>query len=239
MSQQKFMLLSALKKYFLVVFICLLVNILIFIFWWVVTDPNNYIWKVIDDTKAHIIITACNKLFFIRYYVSFVIINCLLAALLFVETKRIISVSIVLFVLMFYLLSRYLFDPFIGQNYYALFENQSVSKSFFLEPVLDADKSICPFLFEKLNDKHSFAREQAARGLGVLAYKPACDKLNTILNDTTESIYMRAECYFALKKINTKETRVLLEDFSVRQNNKVLDSTLVEQINFLETQDVF
>jgi len=233
------MLVSALKKYFLIGFIYLFVNILIFIFWWVVTDPGNYVWNVIDDKKAHLIISICNKIFFIRYYISLVIINCLLAAMLFVETKRILTGCIVLFALMFYVVSRFLFDPFIGKNYYTIFENQIVSKNFFLEPVLDAGKSICPFLFEKLYDKPSFPREQAARGLGVLAYKPACNKLNIILNDTTESIYMRAECYYALKKINTKETYVLLEDFSVHQNNKGLDSALVDRIDFLEIQDVY
>lgn len=233
------MLLSLLKKYFLVAFICLIVNILLFIFWWVVTDPGNYIWKVIDDAKAHTIITACNKLFFIRYYVSLVIMNCLMTALFFAETKRILSACIVLFALLFYVLSRFLFDPFIGKNYYAIFENQNVSKSFFLEPVLDAGNSISPFLFEKLNDTPSFAREQAARGLGILAYEPASDKLNAVLNDTVESVYMRAECYYALKKINTKETHVLLEDFSVHQNNKDLDSALVNRIDFLEMQDVY
>ena len=233
------MLLSLFKKYFLIAFICLVVNILLFIFWWVITDPGNYIWKVIDDTKAHTIIAACNKLFFIRYYVSLVIMNCFLAALFFLETKRILSGCIILFALMFYVLSRFLFDPFVGKNYYAIFENQNVSKSFFLEPVLDAGKSICPFLFEKLNDTPSFAREQAARGLGILTYKPGCDKLNAILNDTAESIYMRAECYYALKKINTKETRVLLEEFSIHQNNTHLDSALVERIDFLEIQDVY
>ena len=140
---------------------------------------------------------------------------------------------------MFYVLSRFLFDPFVGKNYYVIFENQNVSKSFFLEPVLDAGKSICPFLFEKLNDMPSFSREQAARGLGILAYQPASDKLNAVLNDTAESVYMRAECYYALKKINSKETRILLENFSLQQNNKDLDSALVEQINFLEIQDVY
>ena len=100
-------------------------------------------------------------------------------------------------------------------------------------------KIISPFLFEKLKDKPSFAREQAARGLGILAYKPASDKLNTILNDSTESFYMRAECYYALKKIDTEETRVLLEDFSVQQSNKALDSALVDRIDFLEIQDVY
>lgn len=233
------MLLSALKKYFVFAFICLLVNILIFIFWWVVTDPGNYVWNIIADPKIDAILSACNKLFLIRYYVSLVIFNCLLVALFFVETKRILSVGIVLFVLVFYLLSRYLFDPFVGRNYYVIFENQGVSKNFYLEPVLDAGTSICPFLFEKLNAAPSYAREQAARGLGVLAYKPASEKLNMILNDTTESIYMRAECYYALKKINTTETRTLLEDFSVRQSNKTLDSALAERIDFLEIQDVY
>lgn len=233
------MLLSVLRKYFLVTVICLLVNILIFIFWWVVTDPSNYIWKAIDDTKAHFIIASCNKIFFIRYYVSVIIINCLLAALYFIETKRIVSISIVFFAILFYVLSRILFDPFIGKNYYAIFENQNVSKSFFLEPVLDAGKSICPFLYEKLTHKPSFAREQAARGLGILAYEPASNTLNAILNDSTESIYMRAESYFALKKQNTKETRALLEDFSVHHSNESLDSALVDQINLLETQDVY
>lgn len=233
------MLLSALKKYSLITFICLLVNILIFIFWWVVTDPGNYIWRIVADDKASIIISACNKLFLIRYYVSLVIINCFLVAILCVETKRILSVCIILFAVVFYLLSRFLFDPFVGRNYYAIFENQGVSKSFYLEPVLDAGTSICPFLFEKLNAPPSFVREQAARGLGILAYKPASDKLNAVLNDTAESIYMRAECYYALKKINTKETRILLEDFSVRQNSKGLDSALVERIDFLEIQDVY
>ncbi|WP_018341584.1 HEAT repeat domain-containing protein [Cytophaga aurantiaca] len=233
------MLLSALKKYFLVAFICLLVNILIFIFWWVVTDPGNYIWKIIAEDKAAIIIAACNKLFLIRYYVSFVIINCVLVALYFVETKRILSVCIIVFALLFYLGSRFLFDPFIGRNYYTIFENQNVSKGFYLEPVLDAGTTICPFLFEKLNESPSFAREQAARGLGILSYKPACDKLNAVLNDPAESIYMRAECYYALKKINTKETRILLEDFSVQQNNNSLDSALVDRIDFLEIQDVY
>jgi hypothetical protein len=233
------MFLSLLRKYFLVAFICLLVNILLFIFWWVITDPGNYIWKAMDETKAHIIITACNKLFFIRYYVSLVIINCLLAALFFVETKRILAGCIVLFVILFYVLSRFLFDPFIGRNYYVIFENQNVSKGFYQEPVLDAGKSICPLLFEKLNDKPSFTREQAARGLGILAYEPACNKLNAILNDSIESIYMRAECYYALKKINTKETRILLEDFSMRQNDEGVDSALEERIDFLEMQDVY
>jgi hypothetical protein len=233
------MLLNVLRKHFLFVCICLLVNILLFIFWWVVTDPGNYIWKIIDDTKAQKIIAACNKLFFIRYYVSLIIVNCVLTALFLLETKRILTGCIVLFALAFYFLSRYLFDPFIGRNYYTIFENQNVSKSFFLEPVLDAGTCICPLLFEKLNDKASFTREQAARGLGILQYKPAGDKLNTILNDSLESVYMRAECYYALKKIDTKETRLFLEDFSVRQNHTDIDSTLVKRIDFLEIQDVY
>lgn len=233
------MLIRALKKYFLIVFIYLLVNILIFIFWWVVTDPGNYIWAAVADNKEAIILSACNKLFFIRYYMSFVIINCLLAALFIIETKRMWSLCIVLFTILFYLISSFLFAPFVGKNYYAIFENQKVSKGFYLEPVLDAGNSISPFLFEKLNEPPSFIREQAAKGLGVLAYKPACMKLNAILNDSTESIYMRAESYYALKKINTKESRRLLEDFSARQMHEDLDSALVERIDFLEIQDVY
>lgn len=231
---------SALKKYITLSIVYLLVNILIFIFWWVVTDPSNYIWKDISDFKAHKIILACNKLFYIRYYVSFVLINCLVTAFILIHSKRMISISIMLFTVLFYVISTFLFDQYISKNYFVIFENQNVSKSFYLEPVLDAGKGICPILFEKLNDTPSFVREQSARGLGVLSYKVACDKLNQILNDSSESINMRAECYFALKKINTKESKLLLEQFSIQQQHVAIpDSTLIGRINFLETEDVY
>ncbi len=229
-----------LKKYGPLAFVYLIINVMVFIFWWVVTDPGNYIWEPLPLNKELLLVSACNKLFLIKYYVSFVLINCLVSAIIFLETKRIISFSIVAFGIVFYVVSKLLFDPYLGRNYYVIFENQRVSKNFFLEPVSDAGKCIGPFLFEKLNDKPSYTREQSAKGLGIIKYIQATQKLQILLDDSTETIYMRAECYYALKKINTPQTKKILENFSMRHDGQnAKDSVLIDRINYVELQDIY
>lgn len=226
------------KKYVLIGFVALIVNILIFIFWWVVTDPSNYIWKAIPSIRIQSIISACNKLFLIRYYVSVVSINIIGLAFVLFDVKRMLSLCIIGLGVLFYMLSSYFFSPFIGKNYFEIFLNQEVSKGLYLEPVQDAGKCIGPFLFDHLSSESSYTREQAARGLGVLSYTAAIDKLNQILNDSSESTNMRAECYFSLKKMNVKESKLLLEGFSIRQTT-LIDSSLANKINYLEVHDPF
>lgn len=229
-----------LKKYGPLALVYLIINVMVFIFWWVVTDPGNYIWEPLPLNKEVLLVSACNKLFLIKYYVSFVLINCFVSAIVYIETKRIVSFSIVLFGVVFYFVVRSLFDPYLGRNYYVIFENQKVSKNFFLEPISDAGKSVGPFLFEKLNDKPSYVREQSAKGLGIIKYTLATEKLQALLNDSTETVHMRAECYYALKKINTPETKKILEDFSVHHDGQeAKDSLLIERINFVELQDIY
>jgi hypothetical protein len=219
--------------------ICLMVNILIFIFWWVVTDPGNYIWEAIGEHNTLLLYAACNKLFLIRYYISVVVINSALIALYIFNTKRLTSVAIVIFIFGFYFLTKFLFDPYVGRNYFIIFENQNVSKTFVLEPIFEAGSSIAPYLFEKLNEQPSYSREQAAKGLGIIEYSPAVTKLNAILIDTAETTNMRAECYYSLKKINTSKTKLLLENFSSRSVIATKDSALVTRINYLEQQDIY
>ncbi len=233
------MLLHALKKHFLMISIGLLVNILIFIFWWVVTDPGNYIWETVSESNSVLLYSACNKLFLIRYYISVVIINSTLIALYIFNTNRLLSIGIVLFIIGFYFLTKFLFDPFIGRNYFIIFENQNVSKMFMLEPISDAGVTIAPYLVEKLNEQSSYSREQAAKGLGIIEYTPSINKLNVILTDTCETTNMRAECYYSLKKINTPKTKILLENFSHRSVLEMKDTALVERINYLERQDIY
>lgn len=158
---------------------------------------------------------------------------------LFYDMKRIILIGIAVFCILFYFLANYFFDPFVGRNYYVIFENQNVTKNFFLEPVSDAGTSIGPFLLNKLNDKPTFIREQAAKGLGVVRFKPAIDRLNKILNDSTEQISMRAECFNALNKINTAESKIELEKFSITHSIQNGDSLLIERINEVELQDTY
>jgi len=212
---------------------------MVFVFWWVVTDPGNYVWEPLPLDKERLLISACNKLFLIKYYVSFVLINCLLTAIIFLNVKRIITLCIVLFGVAFYFITKFLFNPYLGRNYYVIFENQKVSRNFFLEPVSDAGKCIGPFLFEKLNDKPSYLREQAAKGLGIISYESATPKLEELLSDSTEPIFMRAECYYALKKINTSETKKILENFSVSHGQQAKDSLLIDRINYVELQDIY
>ena len=228
-----------LKKYGLIGLIYFIFNILLFVFWWVVTDPGNYIWHAIEADKEALLVCACNKLFLIKYYVSFVLLNTILTGILFYELKRIILIGIALFSIAFYFTTKTLFDPFVGRNYYVIFENQNVTKNFFLEPVSDAGKSIGPFLLKKLNDRPSFIREQAAKGLGVVKFEPAVDRLNTILNDSTEHISMRAECFYALNKINTAKSKTQLEQFSITHSVQNGDSLLIERINEVELQDTY
>jgi len=227
------------KKYGLIGLIYCIFNVLLFVFWWVVTDPGNYIWKEIDVNKEILLVSACNKLFLIKYYVSFVLFNTILTGILFYELKRTILIAIALFTILFYFTTKYLFDPFVGRNYYVIFENQNVSKNFFLEPVSDAGSSIGPFLLDKLNDKPSYVREQAAKGLGIIAFKPAIDALNNILNDSTEEISMRAECFYSLNKMNTPEAKAELEQFSITHSIQSGDSLLIERINYVELQDTY
>ncbi|MGN6644974.1 MAG: HEAT repeat domain-containing protein [Cytophaga sp.] len=228
-----------LKKYGPIGLIYIILNILLFIFWWVVTDPGNYIWRSIDVEKEILLVSACNKLFLIKYYVYVVVCNCLLTAIAFYELKRIVRIAIVLFAAAFFFITKSLFDPYVGRNYYTIFENQKVSKNFFLEPVSDAGKSIGPFLLEKLNEKPSYSREQAAKGLGIIRYTAATEKLTRILYDSTELISMRAECFYALTKMNTPESKKELEEFSVMHNEQSGDSLLIDRINFVEMQDIY
>lgn len=229
---------NAIKKYVLIGLCCLIVNILIFIFWWVVTDPSNYIWKSISADRGELIVSACNRLFFIRYYISFVVLNAIFFSFVLFDTKRYLSICIVAFSLLFYVVCYYCFKPLIGKNYFVIFLNQNANKAFYLEPVQDAGNSIGPFLFEHLNTAPSFTREQAARGLGILSFTSAIPAINKLLTDTTETVNMRAECYFALKKMNVKESKLLLEKFSEQQET-VMDSSLVQKITYLELRDPY
>jgi len=228
-----------LKKYGLISLIYIIFNILLFVFWWVITDPGNYIWQAIATDKEVLLVSACNKLFLIKYYISFVLLNTILTGIIFYELKRIILIGIVLFSIAFYFTTKHLFDPFVGRNYYVIFENQTVSKNFFLEPVSDAGSPIGPFLLNKLNDRPSFIREQAAKGLGVIRFKPAINALNRILNDSTELTCMRAECFYSLNKINTPESKKELEQFSITHSIQSGDSLLIERINEVELQDIY
>jgi len=230
---------SNIRRYIPIGLVYLFFNLFIFIFWWVVTDPGNYIWFTISSEKRTLLEIACSKLFLIKYYTWTVILNGILTSIIVLQTKRLFSVLIIGFLFLFYLICAFVFDAYTGKNYYVIFLNQRVSPDFQLEPVNDAGKNIGPYLLENLSDKHSPLRTYASKGLGEIRYLPSISKLAEVLEDTNETVIIRAECFNALKKMKTAASKTELENFSRKHEDTESDSLLLQTIRKLESTDIY
>ncbi|MBC7451323.1 MAG: HEAT repeat domain-containing protein [Cytophagales bacterium] len=230
---------SNIKRYAPISIAYFFLNLFVFIFWWVVTDPGNYIWFITTEEKKVLLINACSKLFLIKYYIWAVLLNAMLTSFLLLSHKRILSLLIIACTLTFFILYSFIFTPYIGRNYYIIFLNQQVSPDFQMEPVNDAGKSIGPYLLNKLQEKPSPSRKYAVKGLGEIRYEPAIDKLSSILNDDAEEIAIRAESFISLKKMKHPTSKKILENFSRNHTDTISDSTLLRTINKIESLDIY
>jgi hypothetical protein len=230
---------SNIKQYLSIGLVYLFLNLFIFIFWWVVTDPGNYIWFSISKEKEILLESACSKLFLIKYYTWTVILNGTLAAIILLQSKRILSIFVIFLLIFFYIGCSVIFDSYIGKNYYSIFLNQVVSPDFLLEPVNDAGKNIGPYLLENIANNKSPQRLYAIRGLGEIRYVPSIETLAYILEDSSETISVRTECFNSLKKMKVTDSKRELENFSRIHEENSSDSLLLQTIRQIESNDLY
>jgi hypothetical protein len=219
-----------LLEIFFIVLLLLLANVFLFLFWWVLTDPGNYIWELVSTEREQIIANTCSKIFWTRYYTWTLVINLLTFSFLFYYHHRIVSINLSVLALLVYLVSWIFFDPYIAKNYVILFETQEVSSSFITEPIKQGSPLTGKILTEHITDLNYPRRYYAIKALGEIRYAPATEKLGKILLNGKENQQIRGACYLSLKAIRSDLSAKYLLLFSqlVLRNEK--DRKVMQQL---------
>ena len=182
----------------------ILINLAIFLFCKIHTDEGNYIWSKTDPNRKILISLASIDLMRINYYIYANSINIFLLGIYFAYYyQKILGFLVMLVGIGTFIIGNKLFENQLVENYYTIFQNQTVPPDFRMEPIKSAGKGIGQFLLRDVNNKFSLHRKDAIIGIGEIKYEAAADTLNTILHDLKEDSGIRGEAYIALAKMKS------------------------------------
>ncbi|MDB5271742.1 MAG: hypothetical protein JWO58_109 [Chitinophagaceae bacterium] len=192
-----------LLEIFFIVLLLLLANAFLFLFWWILTDPSNYIWEPVSTEREQQVLNACSKIFWTKYYTWTLVINLLTLSFLFYIQNRVVSLSLCALALIVYAASWFFFDPYTARSYVTLFETQEVSPAFLTEPIKQGGQLTGEILVERIADINYPRRYYAIKALGEIRYAPAAERLGKILLNGKETRRIRGAAYLSLKSIRS------------------------------------
>jgi hypothetical protein len=211
-----------LLEIFFIVLVLLIANTGLFLFWWILTDPSNYLWEPVSSEREYLVVNACSKIFWTKYYTWTLVINLLTFSFLFYYYNKIVSLSLTGLAFIVFLISRFFFNPYIAQNYVIVFEAQQVAPAFITEPIKQAGTATGEILLKHITDNKYPRRYYAIKALGEIRYAPAAETLGKILLNGKETQKIRGACYISLKSIRSDLSSKYLLLFSqlVLKNEK-------------------
>ena len=192
-----------LLEIFFIVLVLLIANTALFLFWWILTDPNNYLWEPVSSEREYLVVNACSKIFWTKYYSWTLVINLLTFSFLFYYYNKAVSLCLTGLALLVYLVSWFFFYPYIAQNYVIIFESQEVSAAFITEPVKQGGQATGEILLKYIANNKYPRRYYAIKALGEIHYAPAAEALGKILLNGKETEKIRGACYISLKSIRS------------------------------------
>lgn len=217
------------KNIFLITLL-IVVNLAIFLFCKIHTDEGNYIWGKTDQNRQFLISVASIDLMRINYYIYANCINILLLGIYFlVYDRKILGVLIVFLGIGVYYGGNKLFENQLIDDYYVIFQNQTVPADFVMEPIKSAGNGIGSYLMKDISNKKAPLREQAIIGVGEVHYHQASDALNLILLDITEPPKLRAEAYASLIKMKTEKASTYASIF-IESSHPIVDEDVIRYI---------
>ena len=194
--------------------IVVLVNLALFLWYWILTDQGNYIEKEVPEASRLIIAEACRRIFITQYYIWFTCINLIMSGIILWYKGQVSGIYFLGLAFAFTFISSEIFKSSIAKNYYDIFCHQRVSRDFMEEPILSAGYPIGPYITPHLKEKDFKGRRAAISGMGKIQYTPAIPALASILDDSSETKVFRGEAYLSLKKMNSDPAKVVLEEFT-------------------------
>jgi hypothetical protein len=219
-----------LLEIFFIVLLLFAANAFLFLFWWVLTDPSNYIWEPISTEREQLLANACSKIFWTKYYTWTLVINLLTFSFLLYTINKTVSLSLTILAVVVYGVSWYYFDPYVANNYVIIFETQAVSKTFLTEPIKQGSPRTGEILLERIVNTKYPRRYYAIKALGEIKYAPAAERLGKILLNGKETEQIRGASYISLKAIRSDLSAKYLLLFSqlVLRNEK--DKQVMQQL---------
>jgi hypothetical protein len=207
--------LKRILQYILLFTTILVINILIWLTWSLVTDESNYIWNEVSEENKKIINKACSGIFWIKYYVWGISINLAIGGIFFFFKNIKWGALLLASSLLVYMTGNALFNKHLVNNYFLIYMHQSVSKEYMVLPIMDAGYDIGEYIEPVvLNRKMSEnIRIYGIEGLGEISYTPAIKNLFNILKDKKEPVKIRLAAYSALLKFEENEVEGYLDNF--------------------------
>ncbi|CAA9359320.1 MAG: hypothetical protein AVDCRST_MAG89-3638 [uncultured Gemmatimonadetes bacterium] len=212
----------------------LLANAAVIGLWWIGTEPDAYLWT----TRATADVTervreAGLAVFWWRWPVWAILLNGTAAAVLLVRRAwRRAAVVAGAALLCAFGLDRW-GDRQLADEYFTLFQLQYRAEPLVTEPLLQAGPSVGPFVVAHVADRGAEHRLYAIGALGEIGFEPAVPLLIRVMNDTTESVYIRAGAWKALREIGTDEARASTTRFEAALKQPGADSALAAHMRRL------
>jgi hypothetical protein len=192
-----------LLEIFFIVLVLLIANACLFIFWRTLTDPSNYLWESVSKEREQIVVNACSKIFWTRYYTWTLVINLFTFSFLLYTQNKLVSLCLSALALFVYIASWLFLNPYIAENHIVLFESQEVSSSFITEPIKQGGHQTGAILLDRISNSDYERRYYAIKALGEIRYAPAAEVLGKILLNGKETQKIRGACYISLKAIRS------------------------------------
>jgi len=219
--------LKDLTKNIVLISLLVIVNLAIFVFCRLLTDPENYLWYKTAPEKVEIVAVASLDIMRVKYFVYANSINFFLMGVYFAYYyRKTLGFLVALSGIAVFFGGNKLFEESVAENYYIIFKNQSVSEDFAFEPLKSAGNTVGKYLMKDVNSK-IVNRKQVIMGLGEIRYEPSIDVLDALLNNEKESPEIRGEAYLALLKMNSERSaaciRIFLGSFHPITDQEVMD----------------
>ena len=211
-----------LLEIFFIVLVLMVANACLFLFWWILTEPSNYLWEPVSPERELIVVSACSKIFWTKYYTWTIVMNLLTFSFLFYYFNKVVSLSLSALAFLVYLISWFFLDPYVAKNYVIVFDSQQVSSSFITEPIKQGGTATGAILSIRISDSNYARRYYAIKALGEIRYTAAAEQLGKILLNGKETEKIRGACYISLKDMRSSLSSKYLLLFSqlVLKNEK-------------------
>jgi hypothetical protein len=212
-----------LKKIFLYILPFLILSILVFVYLYAHFLLSNAAFFIRWSENEKIINDSLETIFTYKLVFWLLIINLLVfTIILLFRQKYKHSLILFIFIIITYIFIGEYINKKCASYYFEVFLYQRVPESAITEPLKDAGYNIGPFLNEYIIDKNAHFRRYAINGISKIDYTPAIPTLKIILYDSSEVFYIKDDVISALYELNTKESKIIIEDYynKIKDNKK-------------------
>jgi hypothetical protein len=217
----------------------LLANAAVIGLWWISTEPEAYLWtpRVPADVTERVR-EAGLAVFWLRWPVWSILLNGAVGAAVLVRRSRPAKGAAVAgaALLCAAALDRW-GDRQLADEYFTLFILQIRAEPLVMEPLLQAGHAVGPFVVAHVANPRAERRLYAIAALGEIGFEPAVPLLIRVMNDTGESIYIRAGAWKALHAIGTDVARASTTRFEAALKQPGADSALVDHVRRLRSHE--